>query len=47
MYCTAEDTAEHAYSLSKWRAAILRAKIQQAELSQQLMETAANMYSVY
>jgi hypothetical protein len=39
----AEDTAEHAYNLSKWRAAILKAKIQQAELSQQLMESAANM----
>jgi len=39
----AEDSAEHAYNLSKWRAAILKAKIQQAELSQQLMESAANM----
>lgn len=30
----AEDTAEHAYTLSKWRAAILKSRIQQAELSQ-------------
>ena len=39
----AEDTAEHAYTLSKWREALLSAKIEQAKLSQQLMESAAGL----
>jgi hypothetical protein len=34
----AEDSAEHAYTLSKWRENILRARIEQAKLRKELMD---------
>lgn len=39
----AEDSAAHAYTLSKWRANILKEKIEQAKLQQSLLEQAGEL----